>query len=232
MKRNILLTIIALVLSGVTVFAQSDFDAEMVVLHKNAIKNCGMIKSQGTHNTAKILQSLAQLKTEIRNDEVKYTKNPPKDYADDPLFKSYFEELDDVVDALITRVKKENYKRAAMNCARICMVFNKMHMFNGKMDLTDMMFSWKMQMTMTMNMLNAGNEKGAYQNMNRVKSLYSKVLKFKNKKDNPEFQKHFNAVNKIYLDWSAAMDKKDKAKTKTLFADFNKVFPKAFTLSL
>lgn len=232
MKRNILLTIIALVFSGLTVFAQSDFDAEMIMLHKNAIKNCGMIKSKGNHNTVKILQSLGQLKVEIKADETKYTKNPPKDYADDPLFKSYFEELDDIVDALITRVKKENYKRATMNCARICMVFNKMHMFNGKMDLTDFMFSWKLQMTMTMNMLNAGNENGAYQNMGRVKSMYTKVMAFIQKKDNPEFHKNFTAVNNVYKKWSEAMSTKDKEKAQKLFAEFNKLFPKPFVQSL
>ena len=100
------------------------------------------------------------------------------------------------------------------------------------MDLTDLMFSWKMQMTLTMNMLNAGNENGAYQNMERVKSMYAKVIALKQKKDNPEFQKHFTAVQTIYQKWSSAMDKKDKSKAKMLFADFNKVFPKAFVMSL
>jgi len=191
-----------------------------------------MIKAPGNHNSTKILKALSSLKSEIALYENTYIKNPPSKYAKDPLLKSYFEEFDDIFDALITRVKNNNYKRAAMNCSRICMVFNKMHMNNGTLDLTDMMFSWKMQTTMTMNMLNAGNTKGAYNNLNIVKMVYEKMLRLKEKRIDQAFNMQFEKVNTLYENWYSAMKNKNVNKAKSNFAKFDKNFGKAFVMSL
>jgi len=231
MKTKILLTLIAFAFASVSISAQT-FEEEMTTLHTNAIKTCGMIKAPGNHDNVKVLRALNNLKTEIATDEAKYVKNPPAEYAQDPLLKSYFEELDDIMNALIERVKRNNYARATMNCSRICMVFNKMHMNNGTLDLTDMMFSWKMQMTMTMNMLNAGNTVGAYKNLHKVEMVYNKMLQLKNKKENDAFIAEFNKVNNLYKNWKKAMDNKNVDVAKSNFAQFNKIFGKAFMLSL
>lgn len=231
MKTKILLTLIAFAFASISITAQT-FEEEMTTLHKNAIKTCGMIKATGNHDNAKVIKALKNLKTEIATDEEKYVENPPVEYAKDPLLKSYFEELDDIMNALIERVKINNYARATMNCSRICMVFNKMHMNNGTLDLTDMMFSWKMQMTMTMNMLNAGNTVGAYKNLHKVDMVYNKMLHLKNKKNSDAFIAEFNKADKLYKDWSSQMANKNVAGAKSNFAQFNMIFGKAFILSL
>jgi len=232
MKSKILLIAITFIFTSISLSAQSEFDKEMTNLHKNAIKTCGMIKAPGNHDNVMVLKALNNLKAEVLSDEAKYVKNPPAEYAKDPLLKSYFEELDDVIDALKTRVKNNNYARATMNCSRICMVFNKMHMNNGTLDLTDMMFSWKMQMTMTMNMLNAGNTNGAYNNLNKVNMVYGKMLMLKNKKDNKAFAAQFEKVNNLYKNWSSAMVNKNVEEASVKFAEFNNIFGKAFMMSL
>jgi len=231
MKTKILLTLIAFAFASISITAQT-FQDEMTTLHKNAVKTCGMIKAPGNHDNVKVLKALNNLKTEIATNEAKYVKNPPAEYAKDPLLKSYFEELDDIVNALIERVKINNYARATMNCSRICMVFNKMHMNNNTFDLTDMMFSWKMQMTMTMNMLNAGNSVSAYKNLHKVDMAYNKMLQLKNTKNNDVFIAEFNKVDNLYKDWSSAMMSKNENVAKSNFAQFNKVFGKAFILSI
>jgi len=231
MKTKILYVLMAFAFASISITAQT-FEEEMTTLHKNAIKTCGMIKAPGNHDNLKVLQALNNLKTEITTDEIKYVKNPPAEYAKNPLLKSYFEELDDIIDALKVRVQHNNYAKATMNCSRICMVFNKMHMNNGTLDLTDMMFSWNMQMTMTMNMLNAGNTDGAYKNLNKVNMVYNKMLMLKNKKNSEPFTANFVKVDKSYKEWKSAMDNKNVEEATKKFGSFNKIFGKAFILSL
>ena len=231
MKTKILLTLIAFTFASISIFAQT-FEEEMTTLHKNAVKTCGMIKAPGNHDNAKVIKALNNLKTEIATDEAKYVKNPPAEYAKDPLLKSYFEELDDVMNALIERVKINNYARATMNCSRICMVFNKMHMNNGTLDLTDMLFSWKMQMTMTMNMLNAGNTVSAYKNLHKVEMVYNRMLQLKNKNNNENFLSQFVKVDNLFKEWKSAMSNKSVDTAVAKFNMFNKNFGKAFVSSI
>jgi soluble cytochrome b562 len=214
-------------------FAQSNFEKDFVAFHKKAIMTCGLIKKPEMHKKAEILQELKEFRTQLGELQKKYAGNPPEEYSNDPLWKSYFMGFYDIIDALQTRVEKENYKVAAMNCSRFCMLFDKIHTINGHLTLTDMMFRWFSQVTMTTNMVNAANYPGAEHNDKNVRELHKKVLEFKKAaKKSEEFNKEFKNIDKLYSKWLNALESNDYQGVSDTFKKFQGAFGKVFLMSL
>ena len=191
-----------------------------------------MIKSKGAKDNAKILNSLAALKEEISKLQAEYVKNPPKEYVKDPLFASYFFQMKDVADILSERVSRNDYKAAVMNCSGFCKTFNKMHMINGTLDLTDVMFMWYSQISMTNFMINAGNTKGASMNAKKIPGLYKMVLAQKNKKNSSAFNEEFKKLDKSYQVWIKAVENNNFKDAQSEAKTFNSIFPLVFKSSL
>ena len=232
MKNLFYAALILFLTSSLNMQAQSSFEKDMTTLHKDVFKTCGMIKSKTGHDDAKTLESLAALKNEIGSLQKKYMAKRPENYANDPMFGFYFFKLKDVVDNLSERVKRSDYKSATMNCSQFCMTFNMMHTINGTLDLTDMMFMWKMQITMTNNMYNASNLKGADHNIKRIPKIYEKVEALKVKKGNTDFNKEFSKLEEQYKSWLKAFRSHDFELATKYYKEFDAAFPKVFKDSL
>ncbi len=213
-------------------FAQSDFEKDFSMLHKKAIMTCGLIKKPEMHQKSEMLKGLNDLGAELTTLQSNYLNHPPEEYARDPLWKTYFVEFNDVIDALQTRVEKENYKVAAMNCSRICMIYNKIHTINGRLDLTDKMFLWMSKVTMTTNMLNAANYTGANQSLMQAKMQYKSVIEAKKAKNNKEFNNEFEKIDKLYQNWLKEIENKNYKEAASSFNTFKAIFGKAFLMSL
>ena len=232
MKKVIYAVLFIFAVSSMSLQAQTSFDKDMTTLHKNIFKTCGMIKSKTGHDDAKTLKSLADLKDQINMLQKNYVKNIPKEYANDPLFGSYFYQLKDVVDILSERVARSDYKSATMNCSNFCKTFNKMHLINGTLDLTDVMFMWKMQMSLTNFMMDAHNYKGANHNVVKIPDIYKMVIGQKNKKNNADFNKQFEALDMSYQKWIKAVNAKDYKEALKEAKVFDGAFPMVFKNSL
>ena len=215
-----------------TSIAQTNFEKDFSALHKKAIMTCGMIKQPKLHQQSEILKGLKELRTQLKTIEKNYLDKPPEAYASDPLWKSYFVEFNDVIDALQSRVEKGNYKVAAMNCSHICMVYYKIHAVNGRLDLTDKMFLWISQVTMTNNMLNAANYPGAEKNLKQVRTLYKNVIEAKKTANNPEFDKQFTTIDKLYANWLKDLENHKYQDASDTFNTFKAAFGKVFLMSL
>ncbi len=213
--------------------AQSNFEKDFTAFHKKAIMTCGLIKKPAMHKKAEMLQGLKEFREQFGKLQKKYADNPPEEYSNDPLWKSYFAGFNDIIDALQTRVEKENYKVAAMNCSRFCMLFDKIHTVNGHLTLTDMMFRWMSQVAMTTNMVNATNYPGAEGNIKNVREVYKKVLEFKKKeKKTEEFNKEFKNVAGLYSKWLDALENNNYQDVSDTFKKFQGTFGKVFLMSL
>lgn len=212
--------------------AQNNFETAMRDLHLKAVNTCGMVKSQNGHDKDKIIASFNELKTMASEVQKNYVNSRPNGYTTDPLFASYFVQLNDIADHQIALVEKENYQVATMNCSQFCMTFKKMHAINGTTDLTDLMFDWNMQINMTMFMINADNLKGTQMSFTKIPEAYQKVIAFKTKKADAEFSKSFEKVDSLYNEWNKAMVAKDYAKAKKVFGDFKAAFPMVFKQSI
>jgi hypothetical protein len=232
MKKVMYAVLFIFAITSLKTQAQSTFDRDMTDLHSQIFKTCGIIKSKTKHNDKVTLKSLAELKDQITKLEKEYVNNPPKEYANDPLFGSYFYQLKDVVDILSERIKRGDYKSAIMNCSGFCKTFNKMHMINGTLDLTDAMFMWNMQITMTNYMINAKNYKGASMSVNKVPGLYKMVIGLKNKKNSADFNKQFAPLDAIYQKWLKAIQSKDYKASSEQAKAFSAAFPMIFKSSL
>ncbi len=218
-------------LSNISI-AQKSFDKDMTKLHGDIFKSCGMIKSKKAKDNVKILKSLDGLKEEISSLQKLYVKNTPKEYAKDPMFASYFFQLKDVVDILSERVKRSDYKAAIMNCSGFCKTFNKMHMINGTLDLTDVMFMWNMQISITNFMINAGNTKGAIMNIKKIPAIYNMVIAKQKQKNDAEFNTEFIALDKSYQAWIKAVENQNFKESQKQAKAFNAAFPMVFKHSL
>jgi len=236
MKKRVIGFVSAIIFLAITtgqVEAQSNFEQDFTTLHKMAIKTCGMIKKPQMHQKADMLKGLEGLRSYVLKLKQNYAENPPQEYAEDPLWKSYFFEFGDIIDALQTRVEKQNYKAAALNCSRFCMLFDKIHTINGHLSITDIMFRWYSQITMTSNMLNAANYDDAATNLEKVKMLHKNVLELKKKtKGSVEFNNAFEQINGLYKTWLKDIDNRDYAKALETYKKFKGAFGKAFLLSL
>jgi hypothetical protein len=215
------------------VMAQSDFEQELTSLHKKAIMTCSIIKKPEVHKQSEMLQALDELKMQVFGLQKKYADYQPAGYENDPLWKSYFMEFNDIINALQTRVGNGNYKPAAMNCSRFCMLFDKIHTVNGHVDLTDMMFRWFSQTTMTTNMVNATNYEDAMNNLKQVKILHKKVLEFeRTSQRSDESHTAFDKINELYNQWVKALESRDYQLTVNTYKKFQDAFGKAFIMSL
>ncbi|OYT14871.1 MAG: hypothetical protein B7C24_16060 [Bacteroidetes bacterium 4572_77] len=232
MKKVIYTVLFIFTMTSISAQAQTSFDEDMTALHGQIFKTCALIKSKIGHDDSKTLKSLAELKTQIAKLENEYVKNPPKEYAKDPMFASYFYQLKDVVDILSERVKRSDYKSATMNCSGFCKTFNKMHIINGTLDLTDVMFMWYSQISMTNFMINAGNTKGATMNVKKIPAIYRMVIDQKNKKNCDEFNKQFESLDKTYQLWITAVKTNNFEEAKKQAKVFGAAFPMVFKNSL
>ena len=89
-------------------FAQSNsFDKEAASWHKKAVITCGMLRDMKTFDPQKMLNNLAELSSELKVLQNKYADNPPSEYANDPLWKTYFEDLEDNIAIVKERVEKK-----------------------------------------------------------------------------------------------------------------------------
>lgn len=232
MKKIISIITVLTLFVSIQTNAQNNFETSMRNAHLQAVNTCGMVKSKDGHDKDKIIASFNELKALVLDLQKNYVNNRPPSYTTDPLFESYFLQLNDIADHEIALVEKENYKVAAMNCSQFCMTFKKMRAINGTTNLTDVMFDLNMQLNMTMFMINADNLKGAQMSFTKIPEAYQKVVVFKNKKADAEFNKSFEKIDKLYHEWTQAMEAKDYTKVKKIFVDFSAAFPIVFKQSI
>ena len=98
----------ASILSSVCVSSQqSSFDNDVHPWHKKAVMTCGMMRDMKTFDQQKMLASLGELDNELKPISEKYLNNTTEEYAADPLWKTYFEDLADNIRIVREKVARE-----------------------------------------------------------------------------------------------------------------------------
>lgn len=237
MKRNYSRLVNAIVLfvllyATVSYAHQSAFDRDAAPWHKKAIITCGMLKNLQTFDQQQMLHNLQELKTELEELSSKYLSNPPHEYANDPLWKTYFEDLADNIAIVQERVEKKQYRLAQKYCGNFCMIFGKMHRTNGTTDLTDVMFAWRMEIRNAMDMVNAGNMGGAQRHLLAVKSLAAQVREHAAKHQDPAFAGQLETLFTAATQWSEGIENADRKAANEQFAKFMTEFPRIYLATL
>lgn len=214
-------------------FAQSSsFDKEAASWHKKAVMTCGMLRDMKTFEPQKMLNNLAELSSELKVLQDKYADNPPPEYANDPLWKTYFEDLEDNIAIVKEKVAKKQYRLAQNYCGNFCRIFGRMHKNNGLTDLTDLMFSLRAEIRSTMDMYNAKNIAGAKESLTMIKSLLSKVDEKAKAFENKNFKEAYELLKSTVIKWIEAIEKNDSKSVMENFNSFMESFPKPYGMTL
>jgi len=225
-KMFIVLFMIAAV--TVTGFAQtSSFHKEITPWHKKATMQCGMLKANPV-NDVQILKNLSELATELKVFTDKYLDNPPAEYAKDVNWKSYFAALSENIVVVRERVEKKQFAQASIYCSNFCKIFGQMHKINGTSDLTDVTFSWRMELKNTTDMFAVGNVKGAKQNMKTLVQIYAQVTEKKALRNDLALNETFKPLEDAYAKWLKAEKTGNIDQMNAALNDFIAGFPKPY----
>jgi hypothetical protein len=230
--QELFLSLLLFVTSSFTIAQINSFDKDAAPWHKKAVMTCGMLRDMKTFDQQKMLNNLDELSTELNVLQAKYTINPPAEYSNDPLWKSYFEDFADNIAIVKERVENKQYRLVQNYCGNFCRIFGRMHKNNGLTDITDLMFSLRAEIRGAMDMYNAQNYKGAKENLYLVKTLLSKVMKKAEMKSSKEFDVQLEQLKSSTESWSEAIEKDNKQAVADRFNNFMNVFPKPYMMTL
>lgn len=228
--KSLIISILIFCLSTTLLFTQS-FEKDAAAWHKKAIMTCGMIKSPNP-DADLIIKNISQLESGINELQNKYIDNPPLEFAKDVNWNTYLLKLKENLIVVKERIAKQEYNKAQLFCPYFCTIFGKMHKINGTTDLTDIMFSWRMEIKNTTDMFNAGNILGAKQNITKVENLYQNLLKMKVTKKNQTFENLFKSIEQFYLAWINAIKINDSKIIDENYNAFMKAFSKPYLSTL
>jgi hypothetical protein len=221
--------IVGLILSSTLALAQeSVFDHEVKPWHKKATMTCGMMRDMKTFDPAKMLSNLNELEAELKPLSEKYINNPPKEYAADPLWKTYFEDLADNIRIVRERVERKEYRLAQKYCGQFCVTFGKMHRTNGRVTLTDMLFSLRTEIRNAQDMVNAGNILGAETHVTTLTKLHENIQHRLAQPNNAKLSELQKPLMAAYDQWVTAVNVGDSKKAEGAFATFMNEFPKLY----
>jgi hypothetical protein len=223
-----LLFIVAIFIASTAFSQESAFDKEVKPWHKKAIMTCGMLRDMKTFDPQKMLGNLSELETELKALSDKYLNNPPKEYAADPMWKTYFEDLADNLGIVRERVARKEYRLAQKYCGQFCMTFGKMHRTNGRVTLTDMLFSLRMEVNNAMDMVKAGNIQGATAQVTTLAKLHENIQQQLARPANAKLNELQKPLMNAYDQWSTAVNTGDTKRAKDAFTTFMNEFPRLY----
>ena len=233
--KKFILVLFVLITSSF-VFAQTirhgGFDEEIAPWHKKAVMTCGMLRDMKTFDPQKMLNNLAELSSKLKVLQNKYADNPPQEYANDPQWKTYFEDLADNIVIVKERIEKKQYRLVQNYCGNFCRIFGRMHKNNGLTDLTDLMFSLRAEIRGAMDMYNARNFGGAKESLPMVKNLLNKVDGKAKLFENKNFEEVYEPLKSSVTKWIEAVEKNDSKSVMENFNLFMNIFPKPYRMTL
>jgi hypothetical protein len=225
---SVILFVSSLFISSTAFSQESPFDKEVKPWHRKATMTCGMMRDMKTFDPQKMLSNLTELDNELKTISEKYLNTPPKEYAADPLWKTYFEDLADNIRIVRERVERKEYRLAQKYCGQFCMTFGKMHRTNGRVTLTDMLFSLRMEVNNAMDMVKAGNIQGAKAHVNTLAKLYETIHHQLGQPNNAKLSELQKPLMAAYDQWVGAVNAGDSKKAEGGFTTFMNEFPKLY----
>lgn len=232
LHKKFFFVLFILTLSSITFTQTNSFDKDAAPWHKKAVMTCGMLRDMKTFDKQKMLNNLNELSDELKTLQEKYADNPPAEYANDPLWKTYFEDFADNIVIVKERVEKKQYRSVSNYCGNFCRIFGRMHKNNGTTDLTDVMFALRAELRMAMDMFNAKNIKGTKETLPMIKNVLNKVDMKAKAFNNKEYDEAYSPLKALVEKWIEAVEKDESKSVVENFNSFMNEFPKAYRITL
>ena len=230
--QKLFLAMLFFLTSSIAIAQTNSFDKDAAPWHKKAVMTCGMLRDMKTFDRQKMLNNLDELSTELNVLQTKYAENPPVEYANDPLWKSYFEDFADNIAIVKERVENKQYRLVQNYCGNFCRIFGRIHKNNGTTDLTDFMFALRAEIRMTMDMFNTKNFNGAKESLTTVKNLLNKVDMKAKEFNNKNFDESYSPLKASVENWIEAVEKDESKSVMENFNLFMNIFPKPYGITL
>jgi hypothetical protein len=187
-----------------------------------------MMRDMKTFEPAKMLSNLNELEKELQALTTKYATAPPPEYAHDPLWKTSFEDLADNIRIVRERVERKEYRLAQKYCGQFCMIFGKMHRTNGRVTLTDLLFSFRAEVRNSMDMVNADNLAGAKAQVGALAGMHDKIVKEISQSGSAQLKDLHRPFASAFTGWCRAVEQENVNEAERSFTTFMNEFPRLY----
>jgi hypothetical protein len=232
-KRFFVASFIVVVCLGLMFAQEKTFDSELSILRKSIIAMCAQLQAgQPKENQEQLIKEIDAIISGWEGITVAYKNNPPKEYAKDPAWKSYFDEALDNFQIMRQKVERKDYKRAMQFCGYNCALFVKIHQVNGRVSISDKMFAIRQNVRLAAAMAKAENWTGAQEIMKECAIQLSSIknLPFPSSVNKAEYFSDIHKIEQAYSKMKDIIDKQDikeiDNQLKIFMSDFGKIYIK------
>jgi hypothetical protein len=233
MKKSIVLAVALLVYTFGVAFAENTFDSQLSSFRKSIIGMCAQLQAgQPKESQEQLLKEIDGIIGGWEGMSAAYKNTPPAEYAKDPAWKGYFDEALDNFKIMRQKAEAKDYMRAMQFCGQNCGLFVKIHQVNGRVTLSDKMFTVRQNVKLAMSMAKSGNWHGASQLLKRTAELFAEIdmLPVPADIDKTSYRGDVRHLRSIFNALAVVVGKKNLNDTdvqfKTFLGEFGKLYIK------
>jgi hypothetical protein len=212
--------------------AKGSFQSDLSNLRKQIIPMCAQLQAgKPAVSQEKLLGEIDSIITGWKAITTTYANNPPAEYSKDPSWQSYFPEALDNFKIMRERTEQGNYKRAMQFCGSNCGLFVTMNQVNGVDKASDKMFMVRKNVKLMMDMIKAGNWKGAAHVKEHTAEMVSMMMASSAPAgaDKAVFEQEMTNIKAAYDGFTGAFEKKDSKEAGDKFMSFMKTFAGSYS---
>jgi len=232
MKKSIVLAMTLLVSTFGVAFAENTFDSQLSSLRKNIIGMCAQLQAgQPKESQEQFLKEIDGIISGWEGMATAYKNTPPAEYAKDPAWKGYFDEALDNFKIMRQKAEAKNYMRAMQFCGQNCGLFVKVHQVNGRVTLSDKMFTIRQNARLAISMAKAANWNGADKVFKHTNEILAEIdtLPVPAGMDKAAYLNDLEQIKANFNALAAVVGKKDINETDVQFKAYLKEFGKMYT---
>jgi len=214
------------------VVKSSTFQSDLSSLRKKIVPMCAQLQAnKPAVSQEKLLGDIDEIITGWKAMTDAYKTNPPAEYAKDPSWQSYFLEALDNFEIMRARTEQQNYKRAMQFCGMNCGVFVTMNQVNGVEKASDKMFMVRKNAKTMMDMIKAGNWKGAAHVQEHTAEMVKAMMASSAPAgvDKAAFEQDMKNIKAAYDAFIGTFEKKDAKDAGEKFMAFMKTFAGSYS---
>ncbi len=215
-----------------SVVKNSTFQSELSGLRKSIVPMCAQLQvSTPAVSQEKLLGEIDLIISKWKTMTETYKTNPPAEYAKDPSWQGYFAEALDNFQIMRERTEQGNYKRATQFCGMNCGLFVTMNQVSGVDKASDKMFMVRKNVKTMMDMIKAGNWKGATHVKEHTAEIVKAMMASKApaESDIATFGQDMKSINSAYEAFTGTFEKKDAKDSGEKFMAFMKTFSGSYS---
>jgi len=212
--------------------SKATFQGDLSALRKKIVPMCAQLMAgKPAQSQDRLLADIDTIVAGWKAMTEAYKTNPPVEYAKDPGWQGYFGEALDNFEIMRARTEQMNYKRAMQFCGMNCGVFVTMNQVNGVDKASDKMFMVRKNAKTMMDMIKAGNWKGAVHVRKHNEEMVSAMMASSAPAgaDKAAFEQDMKSIKAAYDAFLGSVGKKDGKDAGEKFMAFMKTFGSAYS---